>query len=723
MTPLRSKRTAKTEIPTPAELAFPGTKMGLPSILAPIVFGTRTPGAKVEIPTSDGIMATAAYPYRDTVGNLLFIKFRAIVGGEIKKGWKQAGYFAYDKVVHKDRLYCEILIKHAIERGVERAWLVEGEKDVETLVGLGEYAVSPQFGAKSLSAANLAKFEGFKGVVWVVMDDDDEGKLFAAAAIRHLSELGVQWNIVKSAEDKEHSDFTDHIDAGFEIDDLVWVSPGELGIQAPEQVRESVDMDAEGVPQSGFVSNFTFKRMEGTGYVCLCPAHKDNDPSLIITPSSDRWLVYCRAMCKTEDVLAAVGLKKSDMYYGGSAGGAGLSLDEMAEHAKTRIIANELGGRLAREELRRLDGLDFEDPSNKLWTPEDIADAQHKKIDWLIKGIWAQGSHGVIGGREKSLKSYLLDVILVGTALGKLVLGMYQAEQTAVYLMIGEGDPTDRFLRLRRIAKDVYQSSIKDADGFLYIRPRACPWDSTEFGRYMKESRDVGAQVVALDSVYNYQPPGLDVQNMYDRGAALTKLSQAVGLDRSLMLVDHFRKNGSADLDLASLAQAGMGPWVDSWVLVKHRLDALPHQGFFQMEMAAGSRRGYGKHLNLDWNLGEFDDELGAHAGQIQLTVSQHDGRTSATGSDEMSSQRIQDWILEQFAEATKPLAKTALKTAAKKSLKIGDDRFYEEFNSLVSAKFIINDPADVAKEKAHPRWILNTNRPKQPVLKNFGGK
>lgn len=720
MTPLRSKRTAKTETPTPADLAFPGTKMGLPSILEPIVFGTRTPGAKVEIPTSDGIMATAAYPYRDTVGNLLFIKFRAIVGGEIKKGWKQAGYFAYDKVLHKDRLYCEILIKHAKERGIERAWLVEGEKDVETLVELGEYAVSPQFGAKSLSSANLAKFEGFEGVVWVVMDDDDEGKLFAASAIRHLSELGVQWKIVKSAEGKEHSDFTDHIDAKFGIDDLVWVSPGELGIQAPESVRESLEMDEKGAPQSGFVSNFTFKRMEGTGYVCLCPAHEDNDPSLIITPSSDRWLIYCRAMCKTPDVLAAAGLKQSDMYYGGVASGTGLSMDEMAENARKRIVANELGGRLAREDIRRMDGLDFEDPSNKLWTPDDIADVKRDKIDWLVTGLWAKGSHGVIGGREKSLKSYVADVILMGITLGQPVFGRYAVDQQPVYLLIGEGDPSDRFVRLGRIATDIYGLSIKEAEGFLFIRPRACPWDSTEFGGYMKESRDMEAQVVIMDSVYNYQPPGIDVQNMYDRGAALTALSRAVGTDRTLKLVDHFRKNGSADLDLASLAQAGMGPWVDSWILLKHRANGFPHEGRFELEMAAGSRRGYGKHLDLDWDLGKFDDEAGGHEGKIQLTVSDHGGLTNSGGSGEMSTGDIQDWILQQFdANHDKPLGKTALKSQVKKELKIGDASFYPAWDSLVTAKFIV--PVDPTK--AHPKWILNPDRPRTPRIKSFGAR
>lgn len=49
-------------------------------------------------------------------------------------------------------------------------------------------------------------------------------------------------------------------------------------------------------------------------YVARCPAHEDRSPSLAITETNDsKILVHCFAGCETEDVLAAVGLKFSDL--------------------------------------------------------------------------------------------------------------------------------------------------------------------------------------------------------------------------------------------------------------------------------------------------------------------------------------------------------------------------------------------------------------------------
>ena len=59
-------------------------------------------------------------------------------------------------------------------------------------------------------------------------------------------------------------------------------------------------------------------RVKETGhgkYVACCPAHDDKSPSLSITEKDDGVvLVRCWAGCETEDVLAAVGLRFSDLY-------------------------------------------------------------------------------------------------------------------------------------------------------------------------------------------------------------------------------------------------------------------------------------------------------------------------------------------------------------------------------------------------------------------------
>ena len=54
---------------------------------------------------------------------------------------------------------------------------------------------------------------------------------------------------------------------------------------------------------------------EGDSYLARCPAHFDDRPSLLLTmESSGRCLMYCRAGCKTHAVVAALGMKMSDLF-------------------------------------------------------------------------------------------------------------------------------------------------------------------------------------------------------------------------------------------------------------------------------------------------------------------------------------------------------------------------------------------------------------------------
>jgi len=50
-------------------------------------------------------------------------------------------------------------------------------------------------------------------------------------------------------------------------------------------------------------------------WMCKCPAHEDRGPSLSIRELEDgRVLIHCFAGCGSGDVLAAIGLKMSDLF-------------------------------------------------------------------------------------------------------------------------------------------------------------------------------------------------------------------------------------------------------------------------------------------------------------------------------------------------------------------------------------------------------------------------
>ncbi len=63
------------------------------------------------------------------------------------------------------------------------------------------------------------------------------------------------------------------------------------------------------------LSYFQVKSSHGNKSQCICPAHNDKQASLTITEGGVSALLYCHAGCRIENILQAVGLKKSDLFY------------------------------------------------------------------------------------------------------------------------------------------------------------------------------------------------------------------------------------------------------------------------------------------------------------------------------------------------------------------------------------------------------------------------
>jgi hypothetical protein len=64
-----------------------------------------------------------------------------------------------------------------------------------------------------------------------------------------------------------------------------------------------------------FLDRLEGVRRSGEDHVALCPAHKDNSPSLSIKATSDgKILVKCFAGCETHSIVQAMGLEKKDLF-------------------------------------------------------------------------------------------------------------------------------------------------------------------------------------------------------------------------------------------------------------------------------------------------------------------------------------------------------------------------------------------------------------------------
>ena len=53
---------------------------------------------------------------------------------------------------------------------------------------------------------------------------------------------------------------------------------------------------------------------EQRGWVALCPAHADRNPSLSVTYRDEKVLLHCFTGCTTESVLDALALEWSDLW-------------------------------------------------------------------------------------------------------------------------------------------------------------------------------------------------------------------------------------------------------------------------------------------------------------------------------------------------------------------------------------------------------------------------
>lgn len=71
----------------------------------------------------------------------------------------------------------------------------------------------------------------------------------------------------------------------------------------------------DALPISTILDRLKDARPEGSGYVALCPAHEDRDPSLRVSEGDDgRVLLVCRAGCDVRKIVEALKLEMKDLF-------------------------------------------------------------------------------------------------------------------------------------------------------------------------------------------------------------------------------------------------------------------------------------------------------------------------------------------------------------------------------------------------------------------------
>lgn len=174
---------------------------------------------------------TASYPYCDENGTLLFEVVRIEIPGQ-GKDFRQISADGYYGTSGIRRVLYRLpdVVKAAQAGGL--ATIVEGEKDVETLVAMGITATTmPGGSGMGWTDEYTASLKGATEVI-VIQDRDAKGREHAEKVADSLERHGFAYRVLESDRAK---DVTDHFAAGGTLDDLVPVdAPSGRADDQPE---------------------------------------------------------------------------------------------------------------------------------------------------------------------------------------------------------------------------------------------------------------------------------------------------------------------------------------------------------------------------------------------------------------------------------------------------------------------------------------------------------
>jgi hypothetical protein len=242
--------------------------------------------------------------------------------------------------------------------------------------------------------------------------------------------------------------------------------------------------------------------------------------------------------------------------------------------------------------------------------------ADYSPPAWRIRGFLTTDAFDVIGGAEKSLKSWLLHHCAIAVAGGAPLFGdpFMPATQGKVLLLTGEGGVNLVIDRLDHLCHGIYHLNTDVIDNRIIVTADVAPLSSRHFASDLEAViAEHDPALVQLDPMYVYLGEDREAGNVYSVGPALMQL-RALTTGRALQVAHHFTKSAASKLTLASLTQAGMREAVDHWLLISVDETDLAAQRFV-LDMERGARRGLAWSRRAEVILGPFDTDTLRHHG------------------------------------------------------------------------------------------------------------
>lgn len=242
----------------------------------------------------------AQYTYTDADGTVIGRKTRTV---DKKFSWQHpdgGGGWVFGLNGTKPGLYRLPQLIDAIKAG-KHVFIVEGERDVETLTGAGHVATcSPDGASKKL---DRPKWYGYGPVfkdadVTIIADNDDAGFAHAKATYADVVKYARSVKVKRTPIEQHGADVTDHLNARLGMDDLMPV------LLIPEQPDSGV---LAGIRSGGWLDRQTFPDLE-----FAIPGLIPEGLTLLIGPpkAGKSWLVlaFCLAVAAGGVALSKIRL-------------------------------------------------------------------------------------------------------------------------------------------------------------------------------------------------------------------------------------------------------------------------------------------------------------------------------------------------------------------------------------------------------------------------------
>lgn len=311
-------------------------------------------------------------------------------------------------------------------------------------------------------------------------------------------------------------------------------------------------------------------------------------------------------------------------------------------------------------------------------------------FQWLVRRVLTRNTFALLGGPEKSLKSYLGLILAVAVAGGRKWLGEFWVDEPApVLIYVGEGGVKPFVQRLARVAK---------AMGFdwttlpIHVRAGSVPVLSPAFQALLRRDlEEVRPGLVWVDPWYAYAGGDIASSQLNEVGEALTALSDPCTAAGAVLLLNvHFNQGGQG-VNLKRTSGAGLAEWADTWLLVDpDRADV--ERGEFTLLVTIGSRQwGGGQQWIVDLTTGRFDHEVNEYVGAISWSVKLNDGSYGGgkKTNEDYARQVAGDEILDVLSDETWKYTKTAVRTLLGGG-KNGDSPFNQAWEALRKARQIV---------------------------------